>query len=340
MIARYLHLRRYPRVFLAMTGLHVHEFDELVRDLRPRYEAAEAARLSRAAAAACPRHRRKRALGAGHPFALDARDQVLLLVIWLRVYPAYAVLGYLFGVSEAAVARIRARVLPVLEQAGLATMHEARARLAHLAQAQRARPQRSRRGLDDLLRDVPDLVVILDTFAQRVQRPQGQAADGQRHADAFYSGKKKQHTLKTQVALSQPTGEVLDVPASVPGPTSDIKLLEQAGTLHQLPDGVGATGDLAYVGMAKLAPPGVPTATPRRKPRGQPRPAADAAYNTAFARERVAVEHGIGRLRRYQAITQTDRHHRRHHTPRTRAIAGLANRQLRHRRRPCALCPR
>jgi len=338
MVARYIHLRRHPRVFLAMTGLQVHEFDELVRDLRPLYAAAEAARLSRAEAAACPRHRRKRASGAGRPFAPDVRDQVLLLVIWLRVYPAYAVLGYLFGVSEAAVARIRARVLPVLEQAGRATMHEARARLARLARAQRARPQRSRRGLGDLLRDVPDLAVILDTFEQRVQRPQGQDAAGMRQADAFYSGKKRQHTRKTQVALSKPTGELLDVPESAPGPTSDIKLLDRSGTLRLLPAGVGATGDLAYVGMGNLAP-DVPTATPRRKPRGQPRPPEDVAYNTAFARERVAVEHGIGRMRRYQAITQPDRHHRRHHTPRTRAIAGLANRQLRHRRRPCAVCP-
>ena len=31
--ARSIHLRRHPRVFLAMTGLHVHEFDELVAAL-------------------------------------------------------------------------------------------------------------------------------------------------------------------------------------------------------------------------------------------------------------------------------------------------------------------
>ena len=333
MIARYIHLRRHPRVFLAMTGLHVQEFDELVRDLRPAYEVAETVRLSRTEARACPRHRRKRAIGAGHPFALDGRDQVLLLVIWLRVYPTYAVLAYLFGVSEAAVSRLRARMLPVLEQAGLATMQEAHARLATLAQTQRARPPRSRRQLDDLLREVPDLVVIIDTFEQRVQRPQGNDAAGKRSADAFYSGKKKQHTLKSQITLSRPTGEILDVPESVPGPTSDIKLLEQSGTLQQVPEGVGVTGDLGYVGMDKVAPPAVPTATPRRKPRGQPRPEEDVAYNTAFARERIDVEHGIGRLRRYQAITQTDRHHRRDHTLRTRAIAGLANRQVRSRRR-------
>ena len=247
-------------------------------------------------------------------------------------------LAYLFGVSEAAVTRIRARVLPVLEAAGLETMDEARARLAQLAQAQRERPPHSRRGLDDVLRDVPELVVVFDTFEQRVQRPQGRDAAGTRHADAYYSGKKKQHTLKTQVGVARPTGEIVDVPESVPGPTHDLELLERSGALAQVPDGVGATGDLGYIGMDKVAPVGLPTATPRRKPRKQPRPPEDITYNTAFARERVIVEHRIGRMRHYQALTQPDRHHRQHHTPRTRAIAGLANRQLRHRRHRCAVC--
>ncbi len=70
---------------------------------------------------------------------------------------------------------------------------------------------------------------------------------------------------------------------------------------------------------------------PRRKPRGQPRPAAEVAYNRAFARRRVVVEHTIGRLRRYDALTRTDRHRRRGYTARIRAVAGLVNRQLRHR---------
>src|SRR5207237_684147 len=205
-------------VVFAIMGLRVHEFEQLVAELRPRYEAAETGRLSRPTP---KRPVRKRAIGAGHPFALDVRDQVLLLVVWLRQYPTYAVLAYLFGVSAAAVARMRARVLPVLEAAGLETMHAARARLAKLAQAQRERPPYRRRHLDDVLRDVPELAVVFDTFEQRVQRPQGTAADGKRHADASYSGKKKQHTLKTQVAVAQPTGELLDVPASVPGPTHD-----------------------------------------------------------------------------------------------------------------------
>ena len=59
---------------------------------------------------------------------------------------------------------------------------------------------------------------------------------------------------------------------------------------------------------ASFGNPDVVVATPRRKPRGQPRPPEDVAYNTAFAQRRIVVEHSIGRLRRYQALSQTDRH--------------------------------
>lgn len=126
------------------------------------------------------------------------------------------------------------------------------------------------------------------------------------------------------------TGQIVDIADSLPGPTADLTVLKQSDLLARLPDGFGALGDLAYVGMDKVHPQGL-AATPRRKPRGQPRPAEDVAYNRAFAQRRIVVEHTIGRLRRYEAITQVDRHHRQHHTARVVAVAGLVNRQMSHR---------
>ncbi|MGI8858074.1 MAG: transposase family protein, partial [Thermomicrobiales bacterium] len=52
----------------------------------------------------------------------------------------------------------------------------------------------------------------------------------------------------------------------------------------------------------------------------------DMAYNRAFAQQRVTVEHVIGRMRRYECLSQRDRHHRWGMTARTRAVAGLVNR--------------
>lgn len=305
MIFRYHHLRHHPSVFLAVTGLRVPEFDQLVSDMLPSYAEAEQKRLERPD--------RQRAIGGGRDFELDARDQILLTVVWLRKYPTQEVLGYLYGLSETSAGRVVKRVLPLLEQAGRDTM-----RLPDPG-------RKHRRSLPDLLADTPEVAVVIDTFEQRVQRHKER-----NQADEFYSGKKRQHTLKSQVAVNEISGQFVDVADSVPGPTADITLLQHSDLLNRLPDQVGALGDLAYIGIDKLHPDGL-AAAPRRKPRGKPRPAEDSAYNTAFSRRRIIVEHSIGRLRRYEAVTQTDRHHRQLHTQRVVASAGLVNRQLQHR---------
>jgi hypothetical protein len=302
MILRYRHLSQQPAVFVAVTGLRVREFDQLVQEVLPRYRAARRAQQSRPT--------RKHAIGAGAPFALSVTDQILVTVVWLRLYPIYEVLGYLFGVSDTTALRTVGRVLPLLEQAGLDTMRLPDPGRGH------------RRPLDALLHDTPALAVVIDTFEQRVQRPQDRA-----EADTYYSGKKKMHTLKSQVAVDETDGRLCDVAESARGPTADLTMLEQSQLLEHLPEGVGGLGDLGYVGIGGLHPQGL-GACPRRKPRGQPRPPEDVAYNRAFSRRRIVVEHTIRRVRCYAAVTLPDRHHRQHHTARVRAIGGLVNRQI------------
>jgi DDE superfamily endonuclease/Helix-turn-helix of DDE superfamily endonuclease len=304
MILRYDRLAKHPAVFKAMTGLSVAEFDTLAEDLVSLQVAALAARRDRP--------RRQRAPGGGPHFELHHRDQLLLTVVWLRHYPIAEVLGYLFGVSECTASRAIARALPVLEAAGRDTMR--------MPDPGRLR----RKKLADLLAETPELAVIVDSFEQPIERPKDRAK-----ADSFYSGKKKRHTLKVQVIVDEETGQFVDVSESFPGPTADIKVLESSCVLPRVPRGIGLLGDLAYLGMGQLSP-AVPAATPRRKPRGKPRPEEDTSYNREFSRRRVKVEHSIGRMRRFQAVTEVDRHHQRQHAARTRAVAGLVNRQLRH----------
>jgi hypothetical protein len=295
MIMRYESLSQHPNVFQKCTGLTVRLFDELVDEVLPLYVAAEQARLSS--------RPRQRAIGAGHPFELDMRDHLLLTVIWLRLYPIHEVLGYLFGISDSTVSRLIERVLPILERSGRDGM-----RLPDPG-------KKRRRQLPDLLKDIPELTVIVDSFEQRVQRPSGD--------DSHYSGKKKQHTLKSQMGVDSDTGRIVDVSASVPGATADIKLLEHSGLLERLPEEVGVGGDLAYLNLPKLRCYGFAL---RRKPRGQDRPPEDVVYNRAFSQFRIIFEQTIGQVRRFQSVSATDRNHRRNHSARVAAVAGLVNR--------------
>jgi hypothetical protein len=305
MICRNDTLRRYPNVFVSMTGLRLAEFDQLLGDMLPVLTEATQARLKRP--------QRRRAGGGGRHADLTHTNQLLMTIVWLRQYPTNEVLAFLFGVSDSTASRVVARVLPLLEAAGKDTM-----RLPD--------PGRKRRKeLDALLAETPALAVIIDTFEQRVQRHKNRST-----ADTYFSGKKKQHTLKSQLAVDEETGEICDVADSVEGPTADITLLKDRDLLSRLPSAVGAIGDLAYMGIAEVHPEGL-GATPRRKPRGKDRPPEDCAFNRAFAKRRIKVEHTIGRIRRYQGLAQTDRHHRNNHTARVRAVAGLVNRQIRAR---------
>jgi hypothetical protein len=220
-------------------------------------------------------------------------------------------------VSDSTVSRVIERLLPLLEVSGRDTMRLPDPGPKH------------RRQLDQVLQAIPKLNVIIDTFEQRVQRPRDRA-----EADTYYSGKKKAHTLKSQVAVDAVTGQIVDMAPSRRGPIADLTVLKESHLLERLPAGVGALGDLAYVGIGTLHPASLGF-TPRRKPREKERPPEDVAFNRAFAKRRIPVEHTIGRLRHYQALAQRDRNHRRRHTERTRAVAGLVNRQIRARLPQC-----
>jgi hypothetical protein len=300
MILRRAHLGKHPAVFRCMTGLSVEAFDEMLPGLLAAFHADRRRRLDRPG--------RRRAVGGGDTFDLGPADQFLLAVVWLRHYPTQECLGYLFGVSDSSALRAVRRCLPVLEAQGKDSM-----RLPDPGKGRR-------KDLPALLKDTPQLAVIVDTFEQRTHRPK-------RRQRAYYSGKKKAHTLKSQVAVDE-DGRVVDVGESRPGPWADLKVLRRSGLAGRLARaGVGALGDLAYVGLDGLVK-GLRGATPRRKPRGKARPPGDRRYNRAFARRRVKVEHAIGRLRRYQALAAVNRHGRGGHAARVRAVAGLVNRML------------
>ena len=301
MIARLANLRKHPAVFKHLTGLVVAVFDELAAGVVPVVEDTHRKKLDRPD--------RQRAVGGGDSFDLSTADQLLLTVIWLRQYPTNEVLGFLFGVSDSTASRVRARCLPALERSGKDTM-----RMPDPGASRRKR-------LPAVLADTPGLAVVIDSFEQRTQRPK-------RRQRAYYSGKKKAHTLKSQVAVDEHSGRFVDVSDSVPGRWADIKLLKRSRLMKRLPEGVGGIGDLGYTGIRELHPSG---GCPRRKPRGKPRRPEDVRYNRAFSRRRIVVEHGLSRLRRFRAVTDVNRHRRQGHAMRVRAIAGLVNRMRDHR---------
>lgn len=173
MIARYANLHRAGRVFRTLTGLTVAEFDSVAAEVLPTVAVVERCRSERP--------HRQHAPGGGPLFQLEWRDPLLLTLIWLRVYPTPEALGFLFSVSDKDRHPHPGPRAPLL--AGWGQQPLPRDDPA----PQRGRPTAA------LLRDLPELAVSVDRFEQAVQRPHDRT-----EADTCYSGKKQQHTIKTQ----------------------------------------------------------------------------------------------------------------------------------------------
>ena len=188
------------------------------------------------------------------------------------------------------------------------------------------RPGRDRaqlRSPAEVMAAFPEVRVIIDAKEQRINRPEG--FEAQRPYD---SGKKKAHTLKTQVVVD-PCGRIETVSDSVPGGANhDLTLLRTSGVLERLGEGEGAMMDKGYVGV-KTSHPGVPVVIPSKASRGHPLTEEQAESNRVVARYRIVVEHTMAQLNRFTVLRQMFRGQKRdRHSELVRVVAKLVNRRL------------
>src|SRR5262245_26575305 len=91
----YESLTRYPSAFRSLTGMTPEEVERLLTDFSvAQQRLRDRCRTTRRG------QPRRRAGGAGHPFAHDDRHRLLMALIWLRVYPTYELLGFFFGLHK------------------------------------------------------------------------------------------------------------------------------------------------------------------------------------------------------------------------------------------------
>jgi hypothetical protein len=227
----YQNLSARPAAFQSMSGLSVTAFDELYAQLAP-------AHAERLAQTLTKRHRqpRKRAAGAGKPHRHSLQDRLLLTLVWLRVYPTLEVLGFFFSLDKTNAEDNLKDVLATLDT------------MTSFAYDRPAGDRPKMRSAQAVMDAFPDVCLIVDAKEQRVQRPGGEDGTGNSrqkpfYSYFFYSGKKKAHTLKTQVAVD-PQGRFLSVSESVPGGANhDLTLLRASKLLDKLAPGAAAMMD-------------------------------------------------------------------------------------------------
>ena len=216
---------------------------------------------------------RKRLVGGGRKRLLAPYQEVLLVLMYLRHNVAFSVVGALFGVSADVAENTFHEIVQVLRDVCPANRYEAEKRWT------KKEPSWKPEEVDK---------VIVDSFETPIPRPS--EPDKQKR---LYSGKKKRHTLKTQI-LTNTDGEIFDIDAGHRGPMSDQKLYRESDANTAFPN-ASRQGDLGYKGVEGID-------VPHKKPRGGELTPEQKASNRAFSSGRVRVEHAIRRVKGFRIV--------------------------------------
>jgi hypothetical protein len=310
----YEKLTRHPNAAPSLIGMSLSAFDQLYAE----FEVVHVHRTRASDVTQRKRQRRQRAVGAGRRHRYALRDRLLMTLFWLRCYMTYEVLGYFYDLDKTNIENNLKDVLATLDMMTSFTFE---------------RPPAERVKLDSpqaVMTAFPDVRLVIDAKEQRIQRPKN-TKDGDGHTQdnqkPYYSGKKKAHTVKNQLAV-RPDGLIEALSESVPGgATHDITLLRQTNLLQNLAEDEAAMLDKGYDGIQNDYPE-LRLHQPYKARRNQPLTDEQKAFNRVLARYRIVVEHTNALLNKFQVLVQVFRHTRTSHTQIIRAVAGLANRRI------------
>ena len=136
---------------------------------------------------------------------------------------------------------------------------------------------------------------------------------------SYYSGKKKRHTLKSQVVIETESLKVICT-AHGTGKEHDFQLFKpsQVKPLKQ----IEILADKGYQGIKKIH---ASSYTPIKKKKKQPLASMEKEYNRELAKQRIYIEHVIRCLKIFRILAQPYRNRRRRFGLRFNLIAGLYN---------------
>jgi hypothetical protein len=291
----YILISRKPKIFRSFTGLGIEEFDRLYQMIEAKYEEYEKKRLSREG--------RKKAIGQGRKFKLDLIDRLLMLLVYYRLYITYTLAGFLFNLDQSNVYRNIKHLEPLVKECIPLPkkVYQATRRI---------------KDIEELLEYFPDMKAFLDATEQEIPRPKNK-----RRRKSYYSGKKKKHTVRTQI-ITNKDGLIIHITGHVHGRKHDYDLFKDKRPPP--PKGVEITADLGYQGIEKDFP-SLKTRIPVKRKRGKTLEKKDKRYNKELSRSRVVVEHTIGKMKKFKIMGSKFRNKLGRYDDMTSIVSGLTN---------------
>jgi len=281
------------RQMKALTGLSQAQFDELL----PTFTAVYQETRQKAYEIGLIAGRRQRKPGGGVKGKLPTlADKLLFTLYYYKTYPTFDVLGTHFEMGRSKAHENLHKLSPIL--------HQTLVRLEMMPHREFKTPEDLKAALQGIDQ------VIVDATERAYHRSQDEATQ-----QAYYSGKKKNHTVKNTV-MSTLSRFIVFLGRTFSGHHHDYTMLKQ-----ELPPDqdwfseIAVLLDLGYQGVQTDyigETIEIPVKKPRKSQKNPDPQLSDhqKAANQALSRVRVLVEHAIGGIKRYNILVHRFRNHK------------------------------
>lgn len=268
-------LKTKPTTFRRVTGIYVEKFDELLKKLSKGWKVSIKKRLNK--------NNRKRAIGGGRKRSLETDQLLLLTLMYYRLYTSQEFLSWIFNINQVTVCRNILLVHPLLSK-----IFNIPEKKVHMEE-------------DEILE------IIYDATEQPINRPKSDQK-------AYYSGKKKKHTIKHQIIVNR-KGKIKAVSKSFPGKTHDKKIYDESPVT--INNTVDDKRDSGYQGTDLNLP--------HKKPKGKELTQKQKSENRLHSKKRVVVEHSFGKMKIFKIVSDKFRNPRETNHIIFKNIAGIHN---------------
>jgi hypothetical protein len=284
-------------LFRSFTGLTVEEFDGIYnKEIEKRYPKHEARRLTK-------RKERERSIGAGRHFKLDVKNRFMMLLVHYRLYITYTLAGFLFDLDQSNICRDIQKIEPLVRKCVPIPqkMHKTTKRL---------------RTPEEVEKHFPGFIAFTDCTEQQIPRP-----ENRRRRKAYYSGKKKRHTVKTQLMVNN-HGLIVHKTGHKKGKSHDYDIYKKNHPIT--PKQVVSVFDLGYLGVERDYPEQL-SSLPYKKKKDQELSAEENERNKSHSRKRMVIEHTICRMKNYRIMSDIFRNRLRNYDKVSEIVSGLVN---------------
>lgn len=263
-----------PRLCKALIGMSHAEFSDMV----PVFEKAlTELRMQKP--------NRKRRVGAGQKGKLQTTSSKLFFILfYLKTYPTFDVLSFFSDKERSHCCEAVRLFSQALKKA-----------LGH----ELALPKRRISSVEEFLIAFPEAKdVFLDGTERRVKRPKNI-----RRQRKTYSGKRKTTTRKNIVMVDEDKRILLLSPTKS-GRRHDKRLADKESLIEHIPKHIGVFTDSGFQGIQHVHP---NVCMPRKGTRTHPLTVEEKRNNTIISSLRMRVEHAIGGIKRFRALSDVFR---------------------------------